>query len=84
MNKIKQNFENGIVTIAKNELRCDGLIKYNEIEKNKDNGILCAGKANYTRIEKNPIIANNRRAGIKAVENASIAVVKNKIYSNFA
>jgi hypothetical protein len=70
MNSIKQNFENGIVTIAKNFLRCDSTIKYNIIEKNKDNGILCAGKENYTRIEKNPSIANNRRAGIKVVEGA--------------
>lgn len=68
MNKIRQSYENGIVTVAKNELRCDGLIKFNEIEKNKDNGILCAGKNNFTRIEKNIAISNNRRAGIKAVE----------------
>ena len=40
------------------------------IEKNKDNGIVCAGKENYTRIEKNQSIANNRRAGIKALEGA--------------
>jgi len=84
MNKIKQNFENGIVTIAKSEMRCDGLIKFNEIEKNKDNGILCAGKENYTRIEKNVMISNNRRAGIKALEGAMLTIVKNKISSNFA
>lgn len=65
-------------------MRCDGLIMYNEIEKNKDNGILCAGKNNFTRIEKNTAIANNRRAGIKAVEGASISVIKNKVFSNFA
>jgi hypothetical protein len=46
------------------------VIKYNIIEKNKDNGIVCAGKENYTRIEKNQNIANNRRAGIKALEGA--------------
>jgi hypothetical protein len=84
MNNIKQNFENGIVTIAKNFLRCDSTIKFNVIEKNKDNGILCAGKENYTRIEKNQSIANNRRAGIKAIEGAFITVIKNKINSNFA
>lgn len=53
MNRIKQNYENGIVTLTKDKLRCDGIIKYNEIEKNKDNGIYCAGKDNFTRIEKN-------------------------------
>jgi hypothetical protein len=84
MNTIKQCFENGIVTIAKNFIRCDTTIKFNVIEKNKDNGIICAGKENYTKIEKNHSIANNRRAGIKAVEGASISIVKNKINSNFA
>lgn len=37
----------------------------NEIIKNKDNGILCAGQHNYTKINKNSMIANNRRAGIQ-------------------
>jgi F-box protein 11 len=44
---------------------------------------LCAGKENFTRIEKNSSIANNRRAGIKAVEGCSISIIKNKINSNF-
>jgi hypothetical protein len=30
-NTIKKSLENAIVTIAKNNLRCDGLIKYNRI-----------------------------------------------------
>jgi hypothetical protein len=64
-------------------MRCDSMIKFNEVEKNKDNGILCAGKENYTRIEKNQSIANNRRAGIKAIDGASISIIKNKINSNF-
>lgn len=84
MNKIRQNYENGIVTIAKNLLRCDGIIKFNEIERNKENGILCAGRENFTRIEKNHAISNNRRAGIKAVEGASIVIIKNLIFGNFA
>ena len=84
MNTIKQNFENGIVTIAKSFVRCDGTIKFNVIEKNKDNGIVCAGRENYTRIEKNHSIASNRRAGIKALEGATITIIKNKINSNFA
>jgi len=83
MNTVKQCFENGIVTIAKNFTRCDSTIKFNVIEKNKDNGIICAGKENYTKIWKNQSIGSNRRAGIKAVEGASISVVKNKIASNF-
>jgi hypothetical protein len=35
---------------------------------NKDNGIVCAGANNFTRIEKNPSISSNRKAGIKALE----------------
>jgi len=65
-------------------VRCDGVIKYNVIEKNKDNGIVCAGRENYTRIEKNQSISSNRRSGIKALEGASITIIKNKINSNFA
>jgi hypothetical protein len=84
MNTIRMNFENGIVTVAKDMLRCEASIKYNTIEKNKDNGILCLGKENYSRIEKNHSIANNRRAGIKAADGASITILNNKIQSNFA
>lgn len=72
------------MTIAKDGLRCDSLLKYNTIEKNKDNGILCAGKENYTRIENNNMIKSNRRSGIKALEFAHITVINNTIESNFA
>ena len=83
MNTIQQNFENGVVTIAKNFLRCDSSLKFNTIEKNKENGVLCAGRENFTRIEKNHSIASNRKAGIKLVEGAHATIVKNKINSNF-
>lgn len=65
-------------------MRCDGVIRFNEVEKNKENGIMCAGWNNYTKIEKNYLIANNRRAGIKATEDAHITIIKNKIFGNFA
>ncbi len=84
MNNIKQNIENGIVTIAKDFVRCDSTIKMNYIEKNKENGILCAGANNYTRIEKNPSISTNRKAGIKSFECATITIIKNKIFGNFS
>jgi parallel beta-helix repeat protein len=84
MNHIKQNVENGIVTIAKNYLRCDSTIKLNYIERNKDNGILCAGANNFTRIEKNPSISTNRLAGIKAMECSTISIIKNRVFGNFA
>lgn len=50
LNKIYQNYENGILTIAKGDLRCDALIKFNEIQKNKDNGVLCCGKGKFWNI----------------------------------
>lgn len=84
MNRIRQNVENGIVTIAKNYLRCDGTIKLNYIEKNKDNGIMCAGATNFTRIEKNPSISTNRLAGIKVLECGTVSILKNRIFGNFA
>ncbi len=84
MNRIHQNVENGIVTIAKNFLRCDGTIKLNYIEKNKDNGVMCAGANNFTRIEKNPSISTNRLAGIKVFECATVSILKNRIFGNFA
>ena len=83
MNKMTKNYEYGIVTIAKNGLRCDGVIKFNVIEKNKECGILCAGKDNYTMIMKNQSISSNRRAGIKCIENCAISIIANKIFSNF-
>jgi len=83
MNTVRQNLENGIITIAKNFVRCDSLIKFNVIEKNKENGIVCAGRENYTMIDKNVSISNNRRAGIKCVEGAHVSIMRNKISSNF-
>lgn len=84
MNHIRQNIENGIVTIAKDFIRCDSTIKFNYIEKNKECGILCAGANNFTRIEKNPCISTNRKAGIKSFECAQIAIIKNKVFGNFS
>jgi parallel beta-helix repeat protein len=84
MNKIIKNYEYGIVMIAKNGLRCDGVIKFNVIEKNKECGILCAGRENHTVIAKNYSISSNRRAGIKCIEGSSVYIIKNKIFSNFS
>lgn len=41
MNTIKMCYENGIVATSKMGLRCDGIIEYNDIQKCKENGILC-------------------------------------------
>jgi hypothetical protein len=65
---VKNCWENGILTIAKDNLRCDGIIKLSWIRQCRDNGILCAGSNNHTRIEKCHEIQSNRLVGIKAVE----------------
>ena len=83
MNKIKQNIENGILAVAKKNLRCDGLVKFNEIEKNKENGVQCVGINNFSRIISNLSIGSNRRAGVKVMEGASVTISKNHIKSNF-
>ena len=74
MNKFSHNNENGIVTKAKNDLRCDAIIRFNTITQNKGNGILCTGKNNHTRIEKNLTIAQNKLAGIKTSDFATIVI----------
>jgi hypothetical protein len=76
-NNIHNIWENGILVIAKNGLRCDGLIKMNRIYQCRDNGILCAGLNNHVKIEKNSEIASNRLAGIKVSENASVTIFAN-------
>lgn len=83
MNNIHQNYENGIVTIAKKGIRCDGMIQFNKIQKNKDNGILVAGQKNFTKIHKNVTISDNRRAGVKVIEEAHASIICNYIHYNF-
>jgi nitrous oxidase accessory protein NosD len=82
-NTIKQSQESGVVTIAKNGLRCDGLFRFNKVFQNKDNGVLCAGENNHSRFEKNFEISSNRLAGVKAIEGASIVLKHNSIFGNF-
>ena len=84
MNTITMNLEDGIYTETVNNLRCDALIQFNTIIKNKRNGILCTGANNNTRIDRNLKINNNTFAGVKATEGASIVVNNNQISGNFA
>lgn len=83
MNHFFKNYEDGIVTKAKNDLRCDAQIRFNTIERNKANGILCTGKFNCTRIEKNLMIEKNKMAGIKTTDFASITICNNCVQSNY-
>jgi hypothetical protein len=68
MCKIDQNQESGFVSMTKKGLRCDAVIKYSSITKNKEFGLVITGHNNFSRIEKNIIISENTKAGIK-VEN---------------
>ncbi len=76
-NNIHNIWENGMLIIAKNGMRCDGLVKMNRVYQCRDNGILCAGLNNFVKIEKNHEIASNRLAGIKVSENASVTIFAN-------
>ena len=68
MCKIDQNQESGFVSMTKKGLRCDAVIKYSSITKNKEYGLVITGHNNFSRIEKNILISENTKAGIK-VEN---------------
>ena len=83
MNRISKCYENGIITVAKRGIMCNGIISFNSVMKNKDNGILIAGKYNYTKLYKNIEICNNRRAGVKVIEEAFPSINHNKIMYNF-
>ena len=83
MNTIEKNHESGIISMTRKDLRCDALIKYNTIQRNKDCGIVCTGENNFTRIEKNLCVNQNAKAGIKAENDAQISITNNKIAKNF-
>ena len=82
-NKIDKNFTDGLLTKVFEQLRCDGKIKSNvSISGNKENGIHCTGFKNYTKIEQNAFIGYNKKAGVKADNDAYIVVYRNKISKN--
>lgn len=68
---------------TKNLLRSDAIIKYNTIEKNLEDGIVLEGAENYTRVEKNHHINNNRKAGIRICEQANVKILNNRIFGNY-
>ena len=83
MNKIRKNKENGILITTKNGLRSDAIVRYNWVEKNLEDGIGVEGEENYARIEKNHHISQNRKAGIRACDNAQVKILNNMIFSNY-
>jgi F-box protein 11 len=83
MNECFECYENGIVTIAKKEKHNNCKVWYNFCERNKENGVLCSGLNNQTRVEKNCMLSNNMKAGVCAIDEASIIVSNNRITGNF-
>ena len=77
MNKFRKNREYGIHVLCKNNLRSECVIKYNWVERNLEDGICIEGEENYTRIEKNHHITQNRRSGIKVMDGASAKILNN-------
>ena len=84
MNKIHRNRGNGIETRSGKSVRCDTVVKLNEIFRNGENGILCEGALNFSRIEKNISISCNRKSGIIVSDDATVVIIKNKVYGNFS
>ena len=83
MNTFSNNYENGVFTETIKGKRCDAVISFNKIEKNKNNGILCVGENNHTEIRRNIKISNNSMAGVKAEDGAVLKIVGNTIMLNF-
>lgn len=79
MNKFFKNYESGIHSMAKKDLRCDCQILYNDVQKNKENGIHCEGEFNNSIIAKNLNISQNSKAGIKISDSANVTIVNNTI-----
>lgn len=69
--------------MTKNELRADAVIKFNRIEKNLENGIILEGNQNFSIVDKNYYIKQNRKAGIKIMDKAMVKITNNDIFSNY-
>lgn len=78
-NNIDKNEKDGIYTHCFKQLRCDSKIYYNDICGNAENGIHCEGKENYTKIKSNVFIGYNKKAGIRADNNAKLVIQSNFI-----
>ena len=56
---------------------------YNFCERNKENGILCTGLNNFSRVEKNCMVSDNMKAGVCVANDAGIVISNNRITGNF-
>lgn len=69
------NQETGLTFTAKKQLRCDATVKYCTITKNKEFGIVVTGMNNFSVIEKNLMITENSKAGIKLENDAHASII---------
>lgn len=83
-NKIEKNYQNGIVVLTHDDIRCDGLIEKNEISANKRNGIHVTGFNNFAKIIGNPFIQYNKFAGVRIDNNAHCSIMRNSVSKNLA
>lgn len=79
MCNLEQNQETGLSSITKKGLRCDAIIKYSTVRRNKEFGIVVTGQNNFSRIEKNLAISDNTKAGIKVENDAVASIIQNRI-----
>ena len=82
-NEIDKNKIFGIFTRSYLKYRCDGVIQNNKsISNNRECGIACIGKLNFTLIEFNKLISFNKKAGIQIAGGAHCHIQKNVIEKN--
>lgn len=72
----------GIVCHAKDMIKCDGEIKFNQIRQSKEVGIKCSGSLNEVRICNNQQITFNGKCGIFVENGAHPFIFRNKIQKN--
>ena len=80
-NFILGNREEGVYFHSEGEGRCDGKMMGNDVYENED-GVVCCGQNCYATIDSNGKIANNKKTGIKVLDNAHIIILRNEIYEN--
>lgn len=72
----------GVRSTTYRDYICEPRLKINEIKGHQENGILIAGKNNFTVVMNNTAIKDNRKAGIRVEEGAYARIINNKISNN--
>lgn len=81
-NSISKNIINGISVKSIEGMFSVPLIKGNIIKSNRENGILCTGMFNLSKIIQNSEISFNKLCGIKVESLATPVIIKNVIMKN--